>query len=218
MLKTILFVSLSAFALAACSPAPQNTSPAPAASAMATPVSSMPANWEATQTSLTFLSSKINQQLNSVTEQSQFTSSHAMLDKQGNFKMMVDLNSVQTNIEIRDQRIKDWVFQTAQFAMAEITGKVDMNVIHQLQLGESISFKQPLMLHIHGKELPIEAHLSAQRTQADKIMVSTLSPVVLDTKAMDMSQGVMQLVEVMGLKTIVEQIPVSFHAEFMRKE
>ena len=218
MLKTILFVSLSAFALAACSPAPQNTSPAPADSAMASPVSSMPANWEAPQTSLTFLSSKINQQLNSVTEQSQFTSSHAMLDKQGNFKMMVDLNSVQTNIEIRDQRIKDWVFQTAQFAMAEITGKVDMNVIHQLQLGESISFKQPLMLHIHGKELPIEAHLSSQRTQADKIMVSTLSPVVLDTKAMDMSQGVMQLVEVMGLKTIVEQIPVSFHAEFMRKE
>lgn len=217
MLKTILFVSLSAFALAACSPAPQNTSPATAASAMATPVSNMPANWEAPQTSLTFLSSKINQQL-SVTEQSQFTSSHAMLDKQGNFKMMVDLNSVQTNIEIRDQRIKIGCFKPRNLLWLKITGKVDMNVIHQLQLGESVSFKQPLMLHIHGKELPIEAHLSAQRTQADKIMVSTLSPVVLDTKAMGMSQGVMQLVEVMGLKTIVEQIPVSFHAEFMRKE
>ena len=219
MLKPFLFASFSALALAACSPDSQNTSNSQAASsAVVASVPATPANWEAPQAHITFLSSKINQELNSVTEQSQFNSSQAYLDKQGDFKMTIDLNSVQTNIEIRDQRIKDWVFKTAQFATAEIKGKVDMEAINKLAIGETLTFKQPLTLNIHGKELPLEANLSAQRVHADKIMVNTLNPVLLDVKAMDMSKGVMQLVEVMGLKTIVEQIPVSFHAEFMRKE
>ena len=48
-------------------------------------------------------------------------------------------------------------------------------------------------------------------------MVNTLTPVILDTKAMKMEKGVMQLVEVMALSSIVKQVPVSFAGEFMRK-
>ncbi|ASK28224.1 YceI family protein [Neisseria chenwenguii] len=220
MFKQTLIVTASLLALAACSPASSGSASTKAADApevmMAVPQTA--ANWEVSDATISFLSSKINKQLGSTTEQSSFTASQAMLDKQGEFKMEVDLSSVKTGIEIRDQRLKDWVFETAKFAKAGISGKVDVDAVSKLALGETLKLKQPLVLDIHGQQINLEADLSAQRVSADKIMVSTLSPVILDIKAMEMTEGVAKLVEVMGLSSIVQQIPVSFNAEFTRKE
>ncbi|MDO5073982.1 Uncharacterised protein [Neisseria animaloris] len=217
MFKKALIVSASLLALAACSPSETAQSAQPAAEAVQA-VPQTPADWEVSNAGITFLSSKINKQLGSVTEQSRFKASQAVLGKDGEFKMEVDLSSVSTGIEIRDQRLKDWVFETAKFAKANVTGKVDVDAVNKLAIGETVNLKQPLVLDIHGKQINLEADLSAQRISADKIMVSTLSPVLLDVKAMDMVGGVAQLVEVMGLSSIVQQIPVSFNAEFTRKE
>lgn len=173
--------------------------------------------WESDNNHISFLSIKVNQQKNSITEQSAFTSSKAMLDKDGMFTLTIDLNSVKTNIDIRDQRLKDWVFETAQFGTATVSGKVDADAVNKLAVGETLKLEQPLELDIHGQKVKLQAELNVQRSAEDKIMVNTLTPVILDTKAMKMEKGVMQLVEVMALSSIVEQVPVSFAGEFMRK-
>ncbi|MDO4777558.1 MAG: YceI family protein [Cardiobacteriaceae bacterium] len=175
------------------------------------------AAWESNDNHISFLSIKVNQQKNSITEQSAFTSSKAMLDKDGMFTLNIDLNSVKTNIDIRDQRLKDWVFETAQFGTATVSGKVDADAVNKLAVGETLKLRQPLVLDIHGQKINLQAELSVQRVADDKIMVNTLTPVILDTKDMKMEKGVMQLVEVMALSSIVEQVPVSFSGEFMRK-
>lgn len=175
------------------------------------------AAWESDNNHISFLSIKVNQQKNSITEQSAFTSSKAMLDKDGMFTLTIDLNSVKTNIDIRDQRLKDWVFETAQFGTATVSGKVDADAVNKLAVGETLKLEQPLELDIHGQKVKLQAELNVQRSAEDKIMVNTLTPVILDTKAMKMEKGVMQLVEVMALSSIVEQVPVSFAGEFMRK-
>lgn len=218
MFKQSLIVAASLFALAACSPSNESAQAEQPVAEAVQAVPQTPADWEVSNAGITFLSSKINKQLGSVTEQSRFKASQAVLGKDGEFKMEVDLSSVSTGIEIRDQRLKDWVFETAKFAKANVTGKVDVDAVNKLAIGETVNLKQPLVLDIHGKQINLEADLSAQRISADKIMVSTLSPVLLDVKAMDMVGGVAQLVEVMGLSSIVQQIPVSFNAEFTRKE
>lgn len=219
MLKHSFTVTAILLALAACSPngATQEKAQSAPTVEMAQAVPDTPADWTAADASVGFLSSKINKQLGSITEQSRFTASKATLDKQGAFKMEVDLGSVNTGIEIRDQRLKDWVFEVAQFAKADISGQVDAAAVNKLALGETLRLKQPLKLDIHGQTLDLEADLSVQRVSADKIEVATLSPVLLDIKQMNMEKGVAQLVEVMGLTTIVGQIPVSFHAEFTRQ-
>ena len=173
--------------------------------------------WESDNNHISFLSIKVNQQKNSITEQSTFTSSKAMLDKDGMFTLTIDLNSVKTNVDIRDQRLKDWVFETAQFGTATVSGKVDADAVNKLAVGETLKLEQPLELDIHGQKVKLQAELNVQRSAEDKIMVNTLTPVILDTKAMKMEKGVMQLVEVMALSSIVEQVPVSFAGEFMRK-
>ncbi|MDO5091499.1 MAG: YceI family protein [Cardiobacteriaceae bacterium] len=173
--------------------------------------------WQSDNNHISFLSIKVNQQKNSITEQSAFTSSKATLDQDGMFQLDIDLNSVKTNIDIRDQRLKDWVFETAQFGTASVSGKVDADAVNKLAVGETLKLQQPLVLDIHGQKINLQADLNIQRVADDKIMVSTLTPVVLDTKAMKMEKGIMQMVEVMALSSIVEQVPVSFSGEFMRK-
>ena len=172
--------------------------------------------WTAQDSTITFLSSKINKQLNSITEQSSFTANKSQLDAEGNFTMNIDLSSVKTNIGLRDQRLKDWVFETGQFANAEISGKVEMSAINKLQEGEAISLQQPLLINIHGKKINFNANLSIQRNMNNKITVSTRTPVILDIKQMGMTEGVARMVEVMGLSSIVEQVPVSFDGIFTR--
>ena len=155
------------------------------------------AAWKSDDSNITFLSSKINKALNSITEQSGFTSAKSQLSATGDFNMTIDLASVKTNIDLRDQRLRDWVFETSQYANA-------------------LALQQPLTLNIHGKQIPITADLAVQRNPGDKITVNTRTPVILDVKQMDMSKGVAQLVEVMGLSSIVEQVPVSFSGTFHR--
>ena len=81
------------------------------------------ADWKSDDSNITFLSSKINKALNSITEQSGFTSAKSQLSAAGDFNMTIDLASVKTNIELRDQRLRDWVFETANMLMPKLPAK-----------------------------------------------------------------------------------------------
>ena len=164
-----------------------------------------------------FTSSKTNKQNKTIDEESSFATSAAQLSADGAFSMSVDLASVKTNIDLRDERLRDWVFEVAQFPKAEISGKIDMNAIGSLKTGDSLQLKQPLTLDLHGSKQDIEAELTFKRGADNSISVATAQPVVVDAKKLGMSGGVAKLVEVMGLASINEQIPVTFNGTFTRQ-
>lgn len=216
-MKKLMIVLPVVAALAACSP--QHTANAEASSAQshAAMAAAAPAVWKSSQSKVSFLIGKVNKQLNSITEPAYFAESSAQLDKDGQFEMTVDLQSVHTNIDIRDQRIKDWVFETAQFPMATIKGKLDATAINNMKVGDVLLVDQPLSLNFHGKDIDINAPLLITRTAEDKITVNTRDAVVLDMRNADILKGVEKLVEVMGLSSIWEQTPVFFYGEFVRQ-
>lgn len=160
---------------------------------------------------------KTNTQQKTVEEESAFSASSAKLDADGAFAMTVDLASVKTNIDIRDQRLRDWVFETAKFPQATVLGRLDAAAIDALKTGGETDLKQPLVLEVHGQRLDITADLRLKRTADDTVEVSTAQPVVLDVQQMDMAGGVAKLVEVMSLASIDGQIPVMFAGTFVRK-
>ena len=140
---------LCTLALAACNP-PQpaaNASETAASSAMTSqPMAASSAsmsgnatqgagNWVSNDNQVRFTSSKTNKQNKTIDEESSFATSAAQLSANGAFSMSVDLASVKTNIDLRDERLRDWVFEVAQFPKAEISGKIDMNAIGSLKTG-----------------------------------------------------------------------------------
>lgn len=175
------------------------------------------AQWVSNDNAITFLTTKVNQENASITEQSSFQNSQARLDESGNFILEIDLNSVQTNVEIRDERLRDWVFQTDKFAQAKVSATLDVKALEQLAVGEVLKLQQPLVLDVHGEQVNLQADLAIQKVAEDKLMVSTLSPVIVDTSAVNMKDGVAELVKVMALSSIVQQVPVSFNAQFVRQ-
>ena len=216
---------LCALALAACNNAPQSAPEA--ASAAASAMTSQPSmtsdamqntgNWVSIDNQVHFTSNKTNKQNKTITEESSFATSSAQLSADGVFAMSIDLASVKTNIDLRDERLRDWVFEVAKFPKAEISGKIDMNAIGSLKTGDSLQLKQPLTLDIHGNKLDIDAQLTLKRSADNSISVETTEPVMLDAKKMGMSEGVAKLVEVMALASINEQIPVTFKGTFTRQ-
>ena len=217
---------LCALALAACNNAPQPAPEAASASAMtsqpsmtsmASDAMQSTGNWVSANNQVHFTSNKTNKQNKTITEESSFATSSAQLSADGAFAMSIDLASVKTNIELRDERLRDWVFEVAKFPKAEISGKIDMNAIGSLKTGDSLQLKQPLTLDIHGNKLDIDAQLTLKRSADNSISVETTEPVMLDAKKMGMSEGVAKLVEVMALASINEQIPVTFKGTFTRQ-
>ena len=217
---------LCALALAACNNAPQPAPEAASASAMtsqpsmtsmASDAMQSTGNWVSANNQVHFTSNKTNKQNKTITEESSFATSSAQLSADGAFAMSIDLASVKTNIELRDERLRDWVFEVAKFPKAEISGKIDMNAIGSLKTGDSLQLKQPLTLDIHGNKLDIDAQLTLKRSADNSISVETTEPVILDAKKMGMSEGVAKLVEVMALASINEQIPVTFKGTFTRQ-
>ncbi len=219
---------LCALALAACNNAPQSTPEAastaasamtsqPNMTSMASDAMQSTGNWVSTDSQVHFTSNKTNKQNKTITEESSFATSSAQLSADGAFAMSIDLASVKTNIDLRDERLRDWVFEVAKFPKAEISGKIDMNAIGSLKTGDSLQLKQPLTLDIHGNKLDIDAQLMLKRSADNSISVETTEPVMLDAKKMGMSEGVAKLVEVMALASINEQIPVTFKGTFTRQ-
>ena len=175
------------------------------------------ASWQADNADIDFLSIKVNQKKRSVTEESNFTASTARLEADGSFTLNVDLKSVKTSVDLRDERLRDWVFETGKFGTATITGKVDMATIDKLAVGQRLTLEQPLKLDLHGNKADIDATLSVYRRTADIIDVQTVNPVILNTQELGLGEGVNKLIDVMGLLTIADQVPVSFGAELHRK-
>lgn len=219
---------LCALALAACNNAPQSAPEAastaasamtsqPSMTSMASDAMQSTGNWVSTDSQVHFTSNKTNKQNKTITEESSFATSSAQLSADGAFAMSIDLASVKTNIDLRDERLRDWVFEVAKFPKAEISGKIDMNAIGSLKTGDSLQLKQPLTLDIHGNKLDIDAQLTLKRSADNSISVETAEPVMLDVKKMGMSEGVAKLVEVMALASINEQIPVTFKGTFTRQ-
>ncbi|MCV6609901.1 MAG: hypothetical protein OIF55_03930 [Amphritea sp.] len=163
---------------------------------------------------LTFLSTKIFTDERTVTEQSRFSMVSGAVSDAGKLELIIDLSSVSTGIGIRDQRLRDWVFEDQRYQTAAISAQIDIARVNALQAGQSLRLQQSLNLSVRGHSLPLNADILLQRMSDGEIQVVTLSPLVLDTASMTMSHGVEQLVEVMGLAVIVTQVPVMFSGTF----
>ena len=163
---------LCALALAACNNAPQSAPEAastaasamtsqPSMTSMASDAMQSTGNWVSTDSQVHFTSNKTNKQNKTITEESSFATSSAQLSADGAFAMSIDLASVKTNIDLRDERLRDWVFEVAKFPKAEISGKIDMNAISSLKTGDSVNLERAARF---GDEIgghPMSGHIIA---------------------------------------------------------
>lgn len=133
----------------------------------------------------------------------------------GHARVVIQLASVNTLIPIRDERMREVLFQTDLFPTATVDARVDITKLQRLAVSTSEVLTTEIILNLGEARLPLTVELLISRVAADRILVATLKPVVVNAGAVDLADGVEALREIAGLPSISKAVPVSFVLQFV---
>lgn len=131
----------------------------------------------------------------------------------GSFSVEIDLTSVETNIPIRNERMQSMLFNTKLFPKLTLNAEVSKELT-QLTDGSSNVFSVPATLSLNGIEKSLSIDVFAARTNQDSLLVTAMSPVIINASDFNLDTGVAALQKVAGLPNIARAVPVTFVLHF----
>lgn len=149
-----------------------------------------------------------------VAEINHFTQLSGSVDDSGKATLSIDLNSVKTNIEIRDERMRTLLFDTANFPTAEFSTQLDMEKLQKLAVGSMMTLSLEGEFSLHGVTQKMPAELAVSKLGDSTLQVSSYAPIVIDARHFQLAEGVEKLREMAGLPSISMAVPVNFVLTF----
>ncbi|KRP46207.1 YceI-like domain-containing protein [Pseudomonas libanensis] len=143
-----------------------------------------------------------------VAEVQRFLVLHGKVDAKGAARLEVELDSINSGIPLRDERMRKELFQIKSFPEAQISTQINLQPINDLAPGAQLELRLPLSVTLHGKTQTYSAELLATRLDERRFQVVTLEPVVLHAEDFDLAPGVAALRKAAGLKSISLSVPV----------
>ncbi|MDR6914826.1 hypothetical protein J2X66_001691 [Pseudomonas sp. 3296] len=153
---------------------------------------------------LSFISTK-NANLSEV---QRFLVLHGKVDATGLAEVEVELDSVNSGIPLRDERMRKELFEIQTFPEALITAQIDLRPINDLAPGAQLELRLPLTVNLHGKQHQYNAELLATRLDDRRFQVVTLEPLVINAEDFDLAPGLETLRKVADLSAISLSVPV----------
>ncbi len=173
------------------------------------------ADWqlEVDQSQVHFVSIKKSQ----VGEVHTFKQISGSIDESGQAAITIQLDSVETLVPIRNERMREMLFETAQFPSAQLTAKVDAAVLNGLKPGQVVHQETTIEVGLHGKTATMNADLQITGLENGKFSVVTAKPIVLYVGDFDLTAGVQKLQEVAKLPSISLAVPGTVNLVFSKK-
>ena len=153
---------------------------------------------------LSFISTK-NANLSEV---QRFLVLHGKVDAKGLAEVEVELESVNSGIPLRDERMRKELFEIQTYPEALITAQIDLRPINDLAPGAQLELRLPLTVNLHGKQHQYNAELLATRLDDRRFQVVTLEPLVINAEDFDLAPGLETLRKVADLSAISLSVPV----------
>ena len=132
----------------------------------------------------------------------------------GAVEITIDLTSVDTGIEIRDDRMQEMLFDTPSYSSALLNTSIDMGLLSELAPGDSSAASVGGELTLHGHTVPLTFDVLITRTSGSGLLVVSEKPVVISAAQFGLAEGVESLREIAGLPSISVAVPVSFVLAF----
>ena len=145
-----------------------------------------------------------------IAEVNTFTRLSGEIDSAGNATLVIDLSSVSTAIEIRDQRMQEILFQTGQYPSATVSIDTSMTNFASLATGESAQVDVNYTLSLHGMSNNLSTPVNIVKLADGKIAISSVRPIIINAGQFGLAQGVEALREVAGLPSINPNVVVTF--------
>jgi len=170
-------------------------------------------NLDNNSSSLSFVSIKKN----TVAEVHTFDSLSGSVGDDGAVQVDIALTSVDTGIAIRDERMQKMLFEAELFPKAVIVGDVDLKQFSRLKVGQLLEKELQLKLSLHGKSKPLNAKVMFVRLESDRLLATSISPIIIKAADFELVKGIEALRTVAGLPSISTAVPVTFNLVFKRQ-
>lgn len=151
-----------------------------------------------------------------VGEANRFTALRGEVGEDGSAIVEIRLDSVDTGVEIRDERMREHLFDTENHPLASVRLQADMAAFEKLKVGESLTRETEATILIAGETTIITAPLVVTRIDKNRVLVEPETQIVLDAGAFGLEDGVAKLKELAGLDQISLAVPTSFSFYFDR--
>jgi polyisoprenoid-binding protein YceI len=202
-MKSIAVVaSALALSLAACSQTPAD----------APPVTGAEWTLDGAASELSYVTIKAGE----IAEINSFETVTGAIGADGAANVTIDLASVSTGVDIRDERMRDLFFVVADNPSATVTAQIDPAAFETLAVGESMETTLDGTLALKGIEAPFQAAVTVTRAGPDRVLAVSDAPVIVEAGTFNLTDGLAQLQELAGLPSITPVVPVTFALTFTR--
>lgn len=132
------------------------------------------------------------------------------IDNNGTGSLSIDLTSVDSNIAIRNQRLRELLFMTDKFATTTVS--IDLRTTGIKAGIQTIN----ATLELHGVKKDIPATLAVTLVN-NSIEVATVAPIILSAADFGLDGGITTLREIASLQSISNAVPVTFFLSFTQQ-
>ena len=170
------------------------------------------ANWQLAkdESTISFFSVKKGK----IGETHTFTDFSGEINK-GKAAVTIKADSVDTNVPIRNDRAREFLFETGIYPTISISSDVG-DALKTASKGATSKLSIPATLSLHGVEKEVSLDVSITRNGKGAITVSNSKPVVIKAADYNMDAGVLKLAELVGGIPIASAVPVSFVLTFKK--
>jgi hypothetical protein len=144
-----------------------------------------------------------------------FTEMSGQIADDGQVRVALLLDSVETLIPIRDERMREMLFETTNYKDATLTAKIDPAIIDGMAPGDIVEIAAEGSLALHGATQQMILSMQAARVSPEAVMVASTKPLIIDAAKFGMDGGVEKLREIAGLDSISNAVPVTFVMTFV---
>ena len=149
-----------------------------------------------------------------ISEVNTFTVLKGGITDAGQATLAIDLSSVDTEIEIRNQRMREIVFETDHYASAIVTLDVSDLNLSAMANGDIVRQSVEAELSLHGLTERVDADVVVVKTSDGGVQVSSSSPILVNAGTFGLADAVEELKEIAGLPSINPNVSVSFSLNY----
>ena len=172
------------------------------------------AGWDLDESnsSIEFISIKNNQ----ISESHNFQKISGSITSEGLVNVTVDLDSVDTKIPIRDERMRNLFFETKLFPSATFSAQLsaaDLNFEDKTPRFMEVNGR----LNLHGMQAELKSRVTVLNNN-NTLRVITNHPILIAAEDFNLTAGVVKLQKIAGLNAISAVVPVILDLVFLESK
>ncbi len=151
-----------------------------------------------------------------IAENNRFETLAGSVAADGTATLEIDLASVNTGVDIRNERMREIFFEVAGNPKAVVSARLEPAAFAGLAVGQSLTRPLKATIALKGVEQEVETEVLVTRASADRVTVVPTAPVIITTDMFELTDELGELRALAQLPSITPAVPVTFTLAFNR--